>query len=176
MKTSDKFIFIQLCETCNPQKEFVILVSIKINQFLFENKKLCQQSDVNDDSKYVLKFIKIPFSSCDIEDFDCNYNDSNLALIFSQDLYREKQNHLTKKSRQVFLGNLMNEFKTRNINIRLKFPDIYTELCHYVDHNKSFTPKCLFPRDLNKNDIFMCLIIPDSENVNLTDKKNQKSN
>ena len=54
----------------------------------------------------------------------------------------------------------------RGIKLRDKYPKIYRDLCLYVEENRPFTPLCLFPRDLNKNNLFMCLIMPDSEPVN----------
>ncbi|CAF1086106.1 unnamed protein product [Brachionus calyciflorus] len=70
-----------------------------------------------------------------------------------------------KESRQLFLANLLNEFNTKGINLREKYPKIYRDLCLYVEENRHFTPLCLFPRDLNCNNLFMCLIMPGSEPI-----------
>ena len=54
----------------------------------------------------------------------------------------------------------------RGINLRVSYPKIYSDLCRYVEVGVSFAPVCLFPRDLTKNDLFMCLIMPNSEPAN----------
>ena len=60
----------------------------------------------------------------------------------------------------------MCNFRDRGINLRASYPKIYTDLCRYVEEGKSFAPVCLFPRDLNKNNLFMCLIMPNSDPAN----------
>lgn len=71
-----------------------------------------------------------------------------------------------EESRQLFMANLLTEFESRGINIKTKYPKLYRDLCLYVEQNKPFTPLCLFPRDLSKNNLFMCLILPNSEPAN----------
>lgn len=57
-------------------------------------------------------------------------------------------------------------FEERGINLRATYPKIYSDLCRYVDEGTGFAPVCLFPRDMNKNNLFMCLIMPNSEPAN----------
>ena len=70
------------------------------------------------------------------------------------------------EERELFMANLLNEFQMRGIKIREKYPSIYRRLCLYVAENRPFTPCCLFPRDLSTNNLFMCLIMPDTEPTN----------
>jgi predicted transposase YdaD len=74
-----------------------------------------------------------------------------------------KRNENADEDRQLFLANLINEFDSRGIKLRDKYPKIYRDLCMYVEENRPFTPVCLFPRDVNTNNLFMCLIMPNSE-------------
>jgi hypothetical protein len=157
--------FYELCKTYNPQKEFIILVSIKVSQnkdkCFFEKNRQSNQSI--DSTKYILKFIKIPFYNEDIKIFNNNYNNLTMILTsFKTFTGMDNKNDINEKTRQLFLANLLNEFETRNINIR-SYPNVYKNLCLYVNQNKSFTPICLFPRDLHNNNLFMCLIMPNSE-------------
>ena len=71
-----------------------------------------------------------------------------------------------QEDRELFMANLLNEFQMRGIKLREKYPKIYRNLCLYVDEHRPFTPCCLFPRDLTSNNLFMCLIMPDSEPTN----------
>jgi len=73
------------------------------------------------------------------------------------------RNENADEGRQLFLANLINEFDSRGIKLRDQYPKIYRDLCMYVEENRPFTPVCLFPRDLNTNNLFMCLIMPNSE-------------
>jgi hypothetical protein len=86
-------------------------------------------------------------------------------------LKRSKKTHLdidtsssSSEDRQLFLANLLNEFQSRDIVLRDKYPKLYRDLCMYVEDNKPFTPVCLFPRDLKRDNLFMCLIMPNSDN------------
>jgi hypothetical protein len=169
--------FCDLFNTYIPQKEFIMLVSIEVNEdndTLPKQNDTLKQSNINNHSKYVLKFIKIPFSPKVTKELSLNHSDTNnnpflMLTSFKKlekidNIYNNKIQS-TEKSRQLFLANLLNEFEMRKINIRITYPDIYKNLCLYVNQNKPFTPVCLFPRDLNKNDIFMCLIMPNSEPI-----------
>ena len=68
-----------------------------------------------------------------------------------------------EENRQLFLVNLLTEFQSRGIDLKIKFPKLYRDLLSYVDQNTHLSPVCLFPRDLTKNNLFMCLIVPNSE-------------
>ncbi len=57
----------------------------------------------------------------------------------------------------------MCNFEERGINLRASYPQIYSDLCRYVAEGVKFAPVCLFPRDLTRNNLFMCLIMPHSE-------------
>ena len=110
-----------------------------------------------------------------IDDFDVGRS----ATLIVTSLNKLEENN-EDENRQIFMANLMTEFETRGIDIRLKFPNLYRDLCAYVEQNKSFAPVCIFPRDVNKNNLFMCLIVPSSEPSNYSwiyeDNKNLENN
>jgi hypothetical protein len=103
-----------------------------------------------------------------VDDFDLN---SATLIVTSLNKFEHENEEELKKNndeenRQLFMVNLMTEFETRGIDIKLKFPNLYRDLCAYVEQNKFFSPVCMFPRDVNKNNLFMCLIVPSSEPTN----------
>jgi len=70
-----------------------------------------------------------------------------------------------EEERQLFLANILNELQMRGVNLRQAYPNIYQDLCLYVEENKPFAPICLFPRDATTGSLFMCLIMPKSDPV-----------
>ena len=102
-----------------------------------------------------------------IDDFELN---SATLIVTSLNKFEPEEEDKAKnndeENRQLFMANLMTEFETRGIDIKLKFPNLYRDLCAYVEQNKLFSPVCMFPRDVNKNNLFMCLIVPSSERSN----------
>ncbi len=141
------------CLNYDPLNEFILLVSIKF-QSSNENKNC-----------FILKFSKIKFTNEKL--LSINNNNNIINDLTSDSLIltglNQENNNSNEEDRQVFLGNLLVEFETRGINLRTKYPKLYRDLCLYVEDNKHFTPVCLFPRDLNKNNLFMCLITPDDQ-------------
>lgn len=154
--------FIKMCIDYDPLNEFILIVSVRL--------------DLNDrNQNYVLRFIKVKF----IADLSKDQTSDTLILTGLKAENSFKSDEATSEDRRIFLANLLIEFETRGIELRSKYPKIYRDLCLYVEDNKHFTPVCLFPRDLNKNNLFMCLIMPNSEQCNyswLYDYENEKIN
>jgi len=71
--------------------------------------------------------------------------------------------------RQVFFAKLQVELRERGIEIEQNYPELYNKLCDYIspdnDDEKivSFTPVCLFMRHQYSQQLFMCVITPESE-------------
>ena len=180
---SDFKLFEELCKAYDPLTELILLVSIKINEndhdYLdikaSETALPRKHAPIN---TYVLKFMKMKFffgkdeakvksvtvTSTNLVQREIP-DDLPLTLILTSLGNPEDDDN---QNRQLFMANLLNEFQMRGIKIREKYPKIYRDLCLYVEENRPFTPCCLFPRDLNKNNLFMCLIMPDSEPTNFT--------
>jgi hypothetical protein len=71
--------------------------------------------------------------------------------------------------RQVFFAKLQVELRERGIEIEQHYPELYNKLCDYISTNNnnnqivSFTPVCLFMRHRYSQQLFMCVITPESE-------------
>ena len=71
--------------------------------------------------------------------------------------------------RQVFFAKLQVELRERGIEIEEHYPELYNKLCDYIssegDPEKiiAFTPVCLFMRHRYSEQLFMCVITPESE-------------
>jgi len=72
--------------------------------------------------------------------------------------------------RQVFFAKLQVELRERGIEIEHHYPELYNKLCDYISTNNGdneqiypFTPICLFMRHRYSQQLFMCVITPESE-------------
>jgi hypothetical protein len=71
--------------------------------------------------------------------------------------------------RQVFFAKLQVELRERGIEIEQHYPELYNKLCDYISPNSdnekilSFTPVCLFMRHRYSQQLFMCVITPESQ-------------
>lgn len=71
--------------------------------------------------------------------------------------------------RHVFYAKLQVELRERGIEIERHYPELYHKLCDYIapsdDQEKlyPFTPICLFMRHRYSQQLFMCVINPESE-------------
>jgi hypothetical protein len=187
--------FASLCNSYDPMREFVLLVSIKANpNQLDENYEPRKNQHINKKGMFVSKFMKMSLYSKDEHSNKiCGIKSSKKELTIKDDKtelsekidllkieHQQKQeqstpvtliltsinrNENSDEDRQLFLANLINEFDSRGIKLRDQYPKIYRDLCMYVEENRPFTPVCLFPRDVNTNNLFMCLIMPNSEAV-----------
>lgn len=83
--------------------------------------------------------------------------------------YGNKTSPNTHHMRQVFFAKLQVELRQRGIEIEEHYPDLYNKLCDYIstssDNDKvvPFTPVCLFMRHRYSQQLFMCVITPESE-------------
>jgi hypothetical protein len=82
--------------------------------------------------------------------------------------YGDDQNN-NYHMRHVFFAKLQVELRERGIEIEEHYPELYNKLCDYISSNTnqekvfSFTPVCLFMRHRHSQQLFMCVITPESE-------------
>jgi hypothetical protein len=83
--------------------------------------------------------------------------------------YSDDQNN-THHMRQVFFAKLQVELRERGIEIEEQYPELYHKLCDYIssrndnqENSLPFTPICLFMRHRHSQQLFMCVITPESE-------------
>ena len=131
-----------------------------------QEESMCGKSVLETEAVYDQSFSKAENRElflANIVSFLCKWKSNGLKLI------------------PIFLIFQICNFEERGINIRVTYPKIYSDLCRYVDEGTGFAPVCLFPRDMNRNNLFMCLIMPNSEPANYAwfydyDEKEQSRN
>jgi hypothetical protein len=169
LETNEEFRY--LSKYYNTDTEFIILVSIRLDSLNTNMNEAFVRKNIHkvDDSVYVLKYIKLPFGTKKYKAGEHLSNRQDLTMILTPFKSGDEQDMKRKEveERQLFLAKIINEFEYKNINLRTDLPDIYLELCNYVDQINELKPKILFlnSKDLKKNklDLFMCLLMPKSD-------------
>lgn len=186
-------VLTRLVRDYEPQKEFVFVVSVRLEPkspdlLVFKFIKIplrlkkppapppSQPPAIQ--NRPILKSLSRSLSSLAVQQRSpqsTNGNDSS----FSQTLILTSLNNnmssgsggekigreANEEDRQLFLANILNELQLRGVNLRQAYPNIYEDLCLYVEENKPLAPICLFPRDAHTGALFMCLIMPKSDPV-----------
>lgn len=68
-----------------------------------------------------------------------------------------------RKAREICFINIQKELRTRGVFLRHEYPQIYKQLCEFVETNKRFTPTTIYPVDKRTGKQFMCMIMAASE-------------
>ncbi|XP_029469971.1 apical junction component 1 homolog [Rhinatrema bivittatum] len=75
----------------------------------------------------------------------------------------DKEGEEGRKAREVCFINIQRELRIRGVFLRHEFPNIYEQLCEFVESNKRFTPTTIYPIDKRTGKQFMCMIMAASE-------------
>ncbi|XP_028852940.1 apical junction component 1 homolog [Denticeps clupeoides] len=75
----------------------------------------------------------------------------------------DKDGQEGQRAREVCFINIQRELRTRGVFLRHEYPQIYTQLCEFVESNKRFTPTTIYPIDKRTGRQFMCMIMAASE-------------
>ncbi|XP_068167533.1 apical junction component 1 homolog isoform X2 [Antennarius striatus] len=75
----------------------------------------------------------------------------------------DKEGEEGKKAREVCFVNIQRQLRTRGVFLRHEHPQIYSQLCEFVESNKRFTPTTIYPVDKRTGKQFMCMIMAASE-------------
>ncbi|XP_051510042.1 apical junction component 1 homolog [Myxocyprinus asiaticus] len=75
----------------------------------------------------------------------------------------DKEGQEGRKAREICFINIQRELRTRGVFLRHEFPQIYNQLCEFVESNKRFTPTTIYPIDKRTGKQFMCMIMAASE-------------
>ncbi|RNA06358.1 phosphohistidine phosphatase -like protein [Brachionus plicatilis] len=154
--------FGDLIQNYKAHKEFILVVSVKLpSENLGDEAKPRRFHIGTRGFTYVFKYMKVNLRIDSKRDQKELSSPSTLILT---SLNKASKN-CDRENRQLFMANLLNEFQSRGISLRDKYPKIYRDLCLYVEENRAFTPLCLFPTDVKKNNLFMCLIMPGSDPI-----------
>ncbi|XP_030645459.1 apical junction component 1 homolog [Chanos chanos] len=75
----------------------------------------------------------------------------------------DKEGEEGRKAREICFINIQRELRTRGVFLRHEYPQIYNQLCEFVENNKRFTPTTIYPIDKRTGKQFMCMIMAASE-------------
>ncbi|CAF1524516.1 unnamed protein product, partial [Didymodactylos carnosus] len=126
----------ELCLMYEPQKEFICHVSINTVNYKLVDINLQQ------------------------------YHQSNNSTLLLTSLYENSNGTDITTIRQAYFANLQIELRKRGIEVEEHYPELYEKLCEYISSTETyqhFTPICLFMRHHYSKQLFMCVIMPDSD-------------
>ncbi|XP_036385225.1 apical junction component 1 homolog [Megalops cyprinoides] len=75
----------------------------------------------------------------------------------------DKEGEEGRKAREICFINIQRELRIRGVFLRHEYPQIYQQLCHFVESNERFTPTTIYPIDKRTGKQFMCMIMAASE-------------
>ncbi|CAF3392157.1 unnamed protein product [Rotaria socialis] len=149
----------ELCMNYDPSKEFVCHVTIGVEADKGKARYTCVSRTT------IHKLLEtVPNSQA-----QANLPSTYPTLYLTSLNYGEKNNTNNQHMRQVFFAKLQVELRQRGIEIEEHYPELYNKLCDYIsttpDNEKivAFTPVCLFMRHRYSQQLFMCVITPESE-------------
>ncbi|CAF3996802.1 unnamed protein product [Rotaria sordida] len=150
----------ELCMTYDPNKELVCHVTIGIEADKGNTRYTCVSRTT------IHKLLDV------IPNSQLNSNLSNTyptLYLTSLNYGNKNNNNNNHHMRQVFFAKLQVELRERGIEIEEHYPELYNKLCDYISTNSDnenvlpFTPVCLFMRHRYSQQLFMCVITPESE-------------
>ncbi|KAK5878480.1 hypothetical protein CesoFtcFv8_023880 [Champsocephalus esox] len=75
----------------------------------------------------------------------------------------DKEGEEGRKAREICFINIQRELRIRGVFLRHEFPQVYQQLCEFVENNRRFTPTTIYPIDKRTGKQFMCMIMAASE-------------
>ncbi|XP_066501017.1 apical junction component 1 homolog [Hoplias malabaricus] len=144
----------------DPSECFLLNVSIGIGDLVLNRPSPRSQAAA------VRKFAKLSLSSSSPDKKLLKKENDMETLILTPppgtcDIDTEGQDG--RKAREICFINIQKELRTRGVFLRHEFPEIYNQLCEFVENNKRFTPTTIYPIDKRTGKQFMCMIMAASE-------------
>ncbi|XP_076859081.1 apical junction component 1 homolog isoform X2 [Brachyhypopomus gauderio] len=144
----------------DPSECFLLNVSIAIGELMSKRPSPKLQAPT------VRKYAKISLASSSPDKMVLKKESDMETLILTpppgtSDINKEGQEG--RKAREVCFINIQKELRTRGVFLRHEFPQIYNQLCEFVENNKRFTPTTIYPIDKRTGKQFMCMIMAASE-------------
>ena len=162
-------IFFKMLAVYDPLEEFILLTTIETRKKDTNLNQLQAHENflLKDDSYFMFEFVRVDMKLSRRKSIstDLIENAASTTLILTSFVKEESTAEKSLEDRQLFLANVITEFVSRGICIRTQYSELYKKLCLYAEENLQFSPMCLFPRDLNNNSLFLCLILPNSEQI-----------
>ncbi|XP_028830398.1 apical junction component 1 homolog [Denticeps clupeoides] len=75
----------------------------------------------------------------------------------------DKEGEEGRKAREICFINIQRELRIRGVFLRHEYPQVYQQLCEFVENNQRFTPTTIYPIDKRTGKQFMCMIMAASE-------------
>lgn len=75
----------------------------------------------------------------------------------------DKEGEEGRKAREICFINIQRELRIRGVFLRHEYPQVYQQLCEFVENNRRFTPTTIYPIDKRTGKQFMCMIMAASE-------------
>ncbi|CAF1386229.1 unnamed protein product [Rotaria sp. Silwood1] len=147
----------ELCMNYDPSKEFVCHVTIGVEADQDQTRYTCVSRTT------IHKLLDVLPKS------QSNSNSSSTYPTLYLTSLNYGNNNNNYHMRQVFFAKLQVELRERGIEIEQHYPELYNKLCDYISTNSDnekilpFTPVCLFMRHRYSQQLFMCVITPESE-------------
>ncbi|UJR31030.1 hypothetical protein I4U23_018539 [Adineta vaga] len=149
-----------LCMKYDPSTEFVCHVTIRVDG---GEKNISSNTCVS--RTIVYKLVKSPLNYQENLHSSSDSYPTLYLTSLNYDHATEDHHHM----RQVFFAKLQVELRERGIEIEQHYPELYHKLCDYISTNSNqeyvlpFTPICLFMKHRHTQQLFMCVITPESE-------------
>ncbi|XP_030210136.1 apical junction component 1 homolog [Gadus morhua] len=75
----------------------------------------------------------------------------------------DKDGEEGRKAREICFINIQRELRIRGVFLRHEYPQVYQQLCEFVESNRRFTPTTIYPIDKRTGKQFLCMIMAASE-------------
>uniref|UniRef100_H3CBS6 Apical junction component 1 homolog n=1 Tax=Tetraodon nigroviridis TaxID=99883 RepID=H3CBS6_TETNG len=144
----------------DPNECFILNVSIAVGEQLPEGPSPRHQAPT------VRKYAKVALASFSPER-NVHKKESDMETLIltpppgTADM--DKEGEVGRKAREVCFINIQRELRIRGVFLRHEFPQVYQQLCEFVEDNRRFTPTTIYPIDKRTGKQFMCMIMAASE-------------
>ncbi|KAF7653113.1 hypothetical protein LDENG_00087080 [Lucifuga dentata] len=144
----------------DPNECFILNVSIAVGDQLPHGPSPRNQAPT------VRKYAKVALASFSPERKVHNKERDMETLILTPppgtaDIDREGEEG--RKAREICFINIQRELRIRGVFLRHEYPQVYQQLCEFVESNRRFTPTTIYPIDKRTGKQFMCMIMAASE-------------
>ncbi|XP_028318205.1 apical junction component 1 homolog [Gouania willdenowi] len=144
----------------DPNECFILNVSIAVGDQLPDGPSPRNQTPT------VRKYAKVALASFSPEKKVHKKEDDMETLILTPppgtaDI--DKEGEEGRKAREICFINIQRELRIRGIFLRYEYPQVYMQLCDFVENNRRFTPTTIYPIDKRTGKQFMCMIMAASE-------------
>lgn len=144
----------------DPNECFILNVSIAVGEQLPDGPSPRNQAPT------VRKYAKVALASFSPET-NVHKKESDMETLIltpppgTADI--DKEGEVGRKAREVCFINIQRELRIRGIFLRHEYPQVYQQLCEFVESNRRFTPTTIYPIDKRTGKQFMCMIMAASE-------------